>query len=179
MRRPLDELGAAHLDRGCAASRRTSRGIELLELRRWRWNSTRGRLADRDVWSYLQGDNPALSPALGTRLHLDRDVHTTQPWQPGMREEERAFWAEARMPVALRLIRRLPALTQLHRPHSPLISCVTGSLTVRGEASTVRPGYAARIEPRTARPPFAFDTSGRTDTACGVRWLRMERSWLA
>ena len=94
MRRALDELDArtwiAGLRRSQTEQRRT---IDFLELRdgRWKFHPV-ADWTDRDVWSYLQAHNLPYHPLWERGYISIGDVHTTQPWRPGMREEDTRFF---------------------------------------------------------------------------------------
>jgi len=94
MRRALDELGARTWIAGLRRSQTEQRrGIELLELRDGRWKfHPLADWTDRDVWSYLQAHNLPYHPLWERGYISIGDVHTTQPWQPGMREEDTRFF---------------------------------------------------------------------------------------
>ena len=94
MRRALDELGARTWIAGLRRSQTEQRrGIELLELRDGRWKfHPLADWTDRDVWSYLQAHNLPYHPLWERGYISIADVHTTQPWQPGMREEDTRFF---------------------------------------------------------------------------------------
>jgi phosphoadenosine phosphosulfate reductase len=94
MRRALDELGArtwiAGLRRGQTEQRKN---IDFLELRdsRWKFHPV-ADWTDRDVWNYLQSNNLPYHPLWERGYISIGDVHTTLPWQPGMREEDTRFF---------------------------------------------------------------------------------------
>jgi phosphoadenosine phosphosulfate reductase len=94
MRRALDELGArtwlAGLRRSQTAQRRH---IDFLELRdaRWKFHPV-ADWSDRDVWNYIQSNNLPRHPLWERGYVSIGDVHTTQPWQPGMRDEDTRFF---------------------------------------------------------------------------------------
>ena len=94
MRRALDELGARTWIAGLRRSQTEQRrGIDLLELRDGRWKfHPLADWTDRDVWSYLQAHNLPYHPLWERGYISIGDVHTTQPWQPGMREEDTRFF---------------------------------------------------------------------------------------
>jgi len=94
MRRAIDELGARTWIAGLRRSQTEQRrGIELLELRDGRWKfHPLADWTDRDVWSYLQAHNLPYHPLWERGYISIGDVHTTQPWQPGMREEDTRFF---------------------------------------------------------------------------------------
>ena len=94
MRRALDELGArtwiAGLRRNQTEQRKT---IDFLELRDSRWKfHPLADWSDRDVWNYLQSNNLPYHPLWERGYISIGDVHTTRPWQPGMREEDTRFF---------------------------------------------------------------------------------------
>jgi|SRR5882724_7229339 len=94
MRRALAELNArtwiAGLRRSQTQARRT---IDFLELRdgRWKFHPV-ADWNDRDVWKYLQKHQLPFHPLWEQGYVSIGDVHTTRPWQPGMREEDTRFF---------------------------------------------------------------------------------------
>ena len=90
MRRALDELGARTWIAGLRRSQTEQRrGIDFLELRDERWKfHPLADWGDRDVWNYLQSNNLPYHPLWERGYISIGDVHTTQPWEPGMREED-------------------------------------------------------------------------------------------
>jgi len=94
MRRALDELGARTWIAGLRRSQTEQRrNIDFLELRdsRWKFHPV-ADWTDRDVWNYLQSNNLPYHPLWERGYISIGDVHTTQPWQPGMREEDTRFF---------------------------------------------------------------------------------------
>ncbi|MEP6485341.1 MAG: phosphoadenylyl-sulfate reductase [Rudaea sp.] len=94
MRRALEELGAGTWLAGLRRSQTTERKqIDFLERRdsRWKFHPV-ADWTDRDVWNYLQSNNLPYHPLWERGYVSIGDVHTTRPWQPGMREEETRFF---------------------------------------------------------------------------------------
>lgn len=94
MRRALAELGARTWIAGLRRSQTQARsGIDYLELRdgRWKFHPV-ADWSDRDVWTYLQRHNLPFHPLWEQGYVSIGDVHTTRPWQPGMREEDTRFF---------------------------------------------------------------------------------------
>jgi len=94
MKRALSELGAATwmagLRRGQSQSRRA---IDFLSIREGCWKlHPIADWTDRDVWNYLQKHNLPLHPLWDKGYISIGDVHTTQPWQPGMRPDATRFF---------------------------------------------------------------------------------------
>ena len=94
MQRALDELGVRTWIAGLRRSQSRARaGIDFLELRDGRWKLH--PLAD---WTRPRrlavpaAARPALPPAVGPRLRLDRRRAHHAPLQPGMREEDTRFF---------------------------------------------------------------------------------------
>jgi len=94
MQRALTELGARTWIAGLRRSQTQEReAIDFLELRDGRWKfHPIADWSDRDVWSYLQEHNLPYHPLWERGYISIGDVHTTQPWQPGMREDETRFF---------------------------------------------------------------------------------------
>ncbi len=94
MRRALDELGARTWIAGPRRSQSESRrDLALLELREGRWKlHPLADWSDRDVWQYLQRHDLPYHPLWQRGYVSIGDVHTTRPWQPGMREEDTRFF---------------------------------------------------------------------------------------
>jgi len=94
MQRALGDLGARTWIAGLRRSQASTRAdIDFLELRDGRWKfHPIADWNDRDVWSYLQTHNLPFHPLWEQGYISIGDVHTTQPWQPGMREEDTRFF---------------------------------------------------------------------------------------
>jgi phosphoadenosine phosphosulfate reductase len=94
MQRALGELGARTWIAGLRRSQASTRAeIDFLELRDGRWKfHPIADWNDRDVWNYLQSHNLPFHPLWDQGYVSIGDVHTTQPWQPGMREEDTRFF---------------------------------------------------------------------------------------
>lgn len=94
MRRALDELGAGTWVAGLRRSQTPQRKqIDFLERRDGRWKfHPLADWTDRDVWNYLQSNHLPYHPLWERGYVSIGDVHTTRPWQPGMREEETRFF---------------------------------------------------------------------------------------
>jgi phosphoadenosine phosphosulfate reductase len=94
MQRALDELGArtwiAGLRRCQTVERRNA---DFLELRdgRWKFHPV-ADWSDRDLWNYLQHHNLPYHPLWEHGYVSIGDIHTTQPLQDGMREEDTRFF---------------------------------------------------------------------------------------
>lgn len=94
MQQALDDLAAltwiAGLWRSQSASRRH---IDFLELRgaRWKFHPV-ADWSDRDMWLYSQRHDLPRHPLWDRGYVSIGDVHTTRPWQPGMREEATRFF---------------------------------------------------------------------------------------
>jgi phosphoadenosine phosphosulfate reductase len=94
MQRALTEIGARTWVAGLRRTQTAERGsIDFLELRDGRWKfHPIADWTDRDVWKYLQDNRLPYHP-LWERGYLSiGDVHTTRPWEPGMREEDTRFF---------------------------------------------------------------------------------------
>ena len=71
----------------------TREHVDVLQLRhgRWKvhplidWN-------DRDIWQYLSRHDLPYHPLWHEGYVSIGDVHTTRPWQPGMREEDTRYF---------------------------------------------------------------------------------------
>jgi phosphoadenosine phosphosulfate reductase len=98
MQRALAELGARTWVAGLRRKQSASRSaIDFLELRDGRWKlHPIADWSDRDVWSYLQQHALPYHPLWQRGYVSIGDTHTTQPWQPGMREEETRFFGLTR-----------------------------------------------------------------------------------
>jgi phosphoadenosine phosphosulfate reductase len=94
MQRALAELDARTWIAGLRRSQASTReAIEFLELRDGRWKfHPIADWSDRDVWEYLQVHALPYHPLWEHGYISIGDVHTTQPWQPGMREEDTRFF---------------------------------------------------------------------------------------
>jgi phosphoadenosine phosphosulfate reductase len=94
MQRALAEIGARTWIAGLRRSQTQARhAIDFLELRDGRWKfHPIADWNDRDVWNYLQSHNLPFHPLWDSGYISIGDVHTTQPWQPGMREEDTRFF---------------------------------------------------------------------------------------
>jgi len=94
MQRALGELGARTWIAGLRRSQTEERrAIDFLELRdgRWKFHPV-ADWTDRDVWKYLQSHQLPFHPLWEQGYISIGDVHTTLPWQPGMREEDTRFF---------------------------------------------------------------------------------------
>ena len=94
MQRALSEIGARTWIAGLRRNQTQERSaIDFLELRDGRWKfHPIADWNDRDVWNYLQRHNLPFHPLWDRGYISIGDVHTTQPWQPGMREEDTRFF---------------------------------------------------------------------------------------
>jgi phosphoadenosine phosphosulfate reductase len=94
MQRALAEIAARTWIAGLRRSQtQARREIDFLELRDGRWKfHPIADWNDRDVWNYLQSHNLPFHPLWDRGYISIGDVHTTQPWQPGMREEDTRFF---------------------------------------------------------------------------------------
>jgi phosphoadenosine phosphosulfate reductase len=94
MQRALAEMAARTWIAGLRRSQtQARREIDILELRDGRWKfHPIADWNDRDVWNYLQNHNLPFHPLWDRGYISIGDVHTTQPWQPGMREEDTRFF---------------------------------------------------------------------------------------
>jgi len=94
MQRALGTLSARTWIAGLRRSQTEERrAIDFLELRdgRWKFHPV-AEWTDRDVWKYLQSHQLPFHPLWEQGYISIGDVHTTQPWQPGMREEDTRFF---------------------------------------------------------------------------------------
>src|SRR5581483_3991434 len=94
MQRALSELGARTWIAGIRRSQSESRRrIDFLELRdeRWKFHPV-ADWSNRDVWNYLQRHNLPSHPLWERGYVSIGDIHTTRPWEPGMREEDTRFF---------------------------------------------------------------------------------------
>jgi phosphoadenosine phosphosulfate reductase len=94
MQRALDELGVRTWFAGLRRSQTEARaGIDFLELRDGRWKlHPLADWSDRDVGRYLSRHDLPYHPLWDQGYVSIGDVHTTRPWQPGMREEDTRFF---------------------------------------------------------------------------------------
>ena len=94
MQHALDDLAALTWIAGLRRSQSSSRrNIDFLELRDGRWKfHPIADWTDRDVWCYLQEHDLPRHPLCERGYISIGDVHTTQPWQSGMLEEETRFF---------------------------------------------------------------------------------------
>ena len=94
MQRALGDIGARTWIAGLRRSQASTRAdIDFLELRDGRWKfHPIADWTDRDVWKYLQSHNLPFHPLWEQGYVSIGDVHTTQPWRPGMREEDTRFF---------------------------------------------------------------------------------------
>jgi phosphoadenosine phosphosulfate reductase len=94
MRRALDELGVRTWFAGLRRSQTEARaGIDFLELRDGHWTlHPLADWSDRDVGRYLAQHDLPYHPLWDAGYVSIGDVHTTRPWQPGMREEDTRFF---------------------------------------------------------------------------------------
>jgi phosphoadenosine phosphosulfate reductase len=94
MRRALDELGVRTWFAGLRRSQTEARaGIDFLELRDGHWKlHPLADWSDRDVGRYLAQHDLPYHPLWDAGYVSIGDVHTTRPWQPGMREEDTRFF---------------------------------------------------------------------------------------
>jgi phosphoadenosine phosphosulfate reductase len=94
MQRGLRELGIqtwiAGLRRGQSESRAE---IDILELRDGRWKlHPLADWSDREVWKYLQQHELPYHPLWHEGYISIGDIHTTRPFEAGMREEDTRFF---------------------------------------------------------------------------------------
>ena len=94
MRRALEELGArtwfAGLRRNQASTREHT---EVLELKQGRWKvHPLIDWSDHDIRQYLNRHDLPYHPLWHEGYVSIGDVHTTRPWQPGMRSEETRYF---------------------------------------------------------------------------------------
>lgn len=94
MQRALRELGIqtwiAGLRRGQSESRAE---IDVLELRDGRWKlHPLADWSDREVWKYLQQHQLPYHPLWHEGYISIGDIHTTRPFEAGMREEDTRFF---------------------------------------------------------------------------------------
>jgi phosphoadenosine phosphosulfate reductase len=94
MQRALKELGVRTWFAGLRRSQSDSRtGIDFLELRDGRWKlHPLADWSDRDVWQYLQRFDLPYHPLWHEGYVSIGDTHSTQRWEPGMREEDTRFF---------------------------------------------------------------------------------------
>jgi phosphoadenosine phosphosulfate reductase len=98
MRRALADLQVNTWIAGIRRSQSLSRGtIDFLELREGRWKlHPLADWKDRDIWHYLQAHDLPYHPLWQEGYVSIGDMHTTQRWQPGMRDEDTRFFGLAR-----------------------------------------------------------------------------------
>jgi phosphoadenosine phosphosulfate reductase len=94
LRRALEEIGArtwfAGLRRDQASTRENT---DVLELKSGRWKvHPLIDWTDRDIWQYLSRHDLPYHPLWHEGYVSIGDVHTTRPWQPGMREEDTRYF---------------------------------------------------------------------------------------
>jgi len=94
MKRALDELGVrgwfAGLRRGQASTRAEAK---VLELKNGRWKlHPIVDWTDRDVWNYFKQHDLPYHPLWEQGYISIGDVHTTRPFEEGMREEDTRFF---------------------------------------------------------------------------------------
>jgi len=94
MQRALTEIGARTWIAGLRRTQTAERSsIDFLELRDGRWKfHPIADWTDRDVWTYLQDNRLPYHPLWERGYISIGDVHTTRPWEPGMREEDTRFF---------------------------------------------------------------------------------------
>jgi len=94
MQRALRELKVLTWIAGLRRSQaRTREAIDFLELRDGRWKlHPLADWSDRDVGQYLARHALPYHPLWQHGYLSIGDVHTTRPWQPGMREEDTRFF---------------------------------------------------------------------------------------
>jgi len=93
MQRALRELGIRTWFAGLRRKQSESRAAtDFLELRDGRWKvHPLADWSDRDVWAYLQKHDLPYNPLWHEGYVSIGDTHSTQRWQPGMREEDTRF----------------------------------------------------------------------------------------
>jgi phosphoadenosine phosphosulfate reductase len=98
MRRALAELHVGTWIAGIRRSQSLSRrDIEFLEIRDGRWKlHPLADWTDRDIWRYLQQHDLPYHPLWHEGYVSIGDIHTTQRWQPGMRDEDTRFFGLGR-----------------------------------------------------------------------------------
>ena len=94
MQRALGELHARTWIAGLRRSQASTRAhVDFLELRDGRWKfHPIADWNDRDVWRYLHANGLPYHPLWEQGYVSIGDVHTTQAWKPGMREEDTRFF---------------------------------------------------------------------------------------
>jgi phosphoadenosine phosphosulfate reductase len=94
MRRALRELGVRTWIAGLRRSQSESRSnIDYLELRDGRWKlHPLADWSDRDVWAYLERYDLPYHPLWHQGYASIGDIHTTQRFEPGMREQDTRFF---------------------------------------------------------------------------------------
>ncbi|MFY2763377.1 phosphoadenylyl-sulfate reductase [Arenimonas sp. MALMAid1274] len=94
MNRALSELGVRTWIAGLRRSQSSSRAdIDFLTLKDGRWKlHPLADWSDRDLGQYLARHDLPYHPLWDQGYVSIGDVHTTRPWQPGMREEDTRFF---------------------------------------------------------------------------------------
>ncbi len=94
MQRALGELGVRTWFAGLRRSQSESRAeAPVAELKQGRWKvHPIVDWTDRDVWNYLQRHDLPYHPLWEQGYVSIGDFHTTQRWEPGMREEDTRFF---------------------------------------------------------------------------------------
>ncbi len=94
MRRALDELGVRTWFAGLRRDQSESRAVTpVAELKQGRWKvHPIVDWSDRDVFEYLKRHRLPYHPLWEHGYVSIGDFHTTQRWQPGMREEDTRFF---------------------------------------------------------------------------------------
>lgn len=94
MYRALEELGVQTWFAGLRRAQAESRAdIDFIERRNGRWKfHPLADWTDRDVWDYLQRHALPYHPLWHQGYVSIGDAHTTQRWEPGMREEDTRFF---------------------------------------------------------------------------------------
>lgn len=98
MQRALSELGVRTWIAGLRRSQTRQRaGIDFLELKDGRWKlHPLADWSDRDLGQYLARHDLPYHPLWDQGYVSIGDVHTTRPWEPGMREEDTRFFGLTR-----------------------------------------------------------------------------------
>lgn len=94
MQRALRELGVRTWITGIRRSQSTSRAnLDFIELHDGRWKlHPLADWTDRDIGRYLQQHDLPYHPLWDEGYVSIGDVHSTQRWEPGMREEDTRFF---------------------------------------------------------------------------------------
>lgn len=94
MQHALDELGVRTWFAGLRRDQSCSRAATpILQLRNQRWKfHPLADWNDRDIWIYLQRHSLPYHPLWHEGYVSIGDIHTTQRWRPGMREEDTRFF---------------------------------------------------------------------------------------